>query len=233
MSLAQTIKRTALFQAVDLNTIEGLSKQCHQKNFIKGRDIFSMGDQAESFFIILSGWVKLYRTSKEGEEVIIHVFGPGESFAEAAVFGDNRMYPVNAQAVEDVSLIEIPRTVFTHKIEKDSRFALRILGAIAARQHYLVQQLEQVTTRTAPQRVGAFLIRFCKKVKQGPGGWTVSLPYDKSIISSRLNIKPETFSRALAKLEPYGVELQGREIVITDMLRLAEFCDVSFTEIPC
>jgi CRP-like cAMP-binding protein len=233
MILAQTIKRTALFHAVDMPTIESLAKQCHQKNYEKGRDLFVMGDRADSFFIILGGWVKLYRTSKEGEEVIIHVFGPGESFAEAAVFGDSRIYPVNAQAVEDVTVIEIPRSIFTHKIEKDSRFALQILGAIAARQHYLVQQLEQVTTRTAPQRIGAFLIRFCQKTKQGPGGWTVSLPYDKSIISTRLNIKPETFSRALAKLEPYGVELQGRDIVITDMYELAEFCDVPMVEIPC
>ncbi|MCL4678097.1 MAG: Crp/Fnr family transcriptional regulator [Alphaproteobacteria bacterium] len=233
MIMSQTIKRTALFHAVDMETIDSLAKQCHQKNYTKGRDLFAMGDPADLLFIILSGWVKLYRTSKEGEEVIIHVFGPGESFAEAAVFGDGKIYPVNAQAVDDVTLIEIPRSFFTQKIEKDSRFALRMLGAIAARQHYLVQQLEQVTTRTAPQRIGAFLIRFCQKIKHAPGGWAVRLPYDKSIISTRLNIKPETFSRALAKLEPYGVELQGRDIVITDMFRLAEFCDVPVPEIPC
>src|SRR5690606_6832914 len=171
----------------------------------KGRDIFATGDAAESFFVILQGWVKLYRPSRDGDEVIIHVFGPGESFAEAAVFNDNRVYPVNAQAIEDVVLVEVPRNFFVQKIEEDSRFALRMLGAIAARQHYLVQQLEQVTTRTAPQRIGAFLIRFCRKEKQGEDGWLVDLPYDKSIISTRLNIKAETFSRALAKLEPYGV----------------------------
>jgi CRP-like cAMP-binding protein len=233
MSLAQIIQKAALFQSVDPSTVEQLAKLCYQKTFAKGRDLFVMGDQADAFFIILNGWVKLYRTSKEGEEVIIHVFGPGESFAEAAVFNDSKTYPVNAQAVEDVAVIEVPRSFFVQKIEADSRFALRMLGAIAARQHYLVQQLEQVTTRTAPQRIGAFLIRFCKKEKQGNSGWMVDLPYDKSIISSRLNIKPETFSRALAKLEPYGVTLNGRDIWITNMPKLIEFCDLSPQEIPC
>jgi CRP-like cAMP-binding protein len=94
-----------------------------------------------------------------------------------------------------------------------------------------VQQLEQVTTRTAPQRIGAFLIRFCRKQKQN-AGWVVDLPYDKSIISTRLNIKPETFSRALAKLTPYGVTVTGRNILITDMHKLSEFCDLSPLETP-
>lgn len=216
-----------------MDTLGQLATQSHQKAYAKGRDLFAMGDHADAFFIILQGWVKLYRPSRDGDEVIIHVFGPGEVFAEAAVFNDSRTYPVNAQAIEDVIVVEIPRSFFVHKIEEDSRFALRMLGAIAARQHYLVQQLEQVTTRTAPQRIGAFLIRFCRKEKQGGGAWLVDLPYDKSVISTRLNIKPETFSRALAKLEPYGVSINGRHIMIDDMQQLAEFCDLSPQETPC
>lgn len=233
MNLTQTIKRASLFQGVDMAALEQLAKQCHQKTYAKGRDLFAMGDQADAFFIILQGWVKLYRPSRDGDEVIIHIFGPGESFAEAAVFNDSRTYPANAQAVDEVVVVEIPRSFFVQKIEEDSRFALRMLGAIAARQHYLVQQLEQVTTRTAPQRIGAFLIRFCRKEKQGDGAWLVDLPYDKSVISTRLNIKPETFSRALAKLEPYGVSINGRHIMIADMQQLAEFCDLSAQETPC
>lgn len=233
MNLTSTLKKTSLFQSIDTNSLEQLAAQCHKKSHAKGRDIFAMGDAAESFFVILQGWVKLYRPSRDGDEVIIHVFGPGEPFAEAAVFNDSKTYPVNAQAIEDVALIEVPRNFFVQKIEEDSRFALRMLGAIAARQHYLVQQLEQVTTRTAPQRIGAFLIRFCHKEKQGTDGWLVDLPYDKSIISTRLNIKAETFSRALAKLEPYGVVVKDRDIIISDMAKLADFCDLPPQETPC
>lgn len=233
MNTTDIIKKTTLFHSVDLEAIGALADKCHKKTYAKGRDIFAMGDKADAFFIILEGWVKLYRVSKEGEEVIIHVFGPGESFAEAAVFNDTKTYPVNAQALNDTSLIEIPRSFFVQKIEDDSQFALRMLGAIAARQHYLVQQLEQVTTRTAPQRIGAFLIRFCRKRREEKEGWIVDLPYDKSVISTRMNIKPETFSRALGKLEPYGVHVDGKRIVITDMEALADFCDISPNEKPC
>lgn len=233
MNTAQIIQKTSLFQGIAPDTVEEMSRHYHKKAFTKGQSLFSAGDKAEAFFIILEGWVKLFRVSREGEEVIIHIFGPGESFAEAAVFRDQKTYPVNAQAVADVQIIEIPRSFFIKKIEEDSSFALKILASISSRQHYLVQQLEQVTTRTAPQRIGAFLLQFCRKKDAKDGGWIVELPYDKSLISTRLNIKPETFSRALAKLEPYGMETKGRTLLIHDSQKLAKFCDVQFQDTPC
>ncbi len=233
MNTVETIQKASIFQGMNPEIIQELASHCHQKKYSKGQQLFEAGDDAESFFVILSGWIKLFRISREGEEAIIHVFGPGESFAEAAVFRDQKSYPVNAQAVSNVELIEVPRSFFINKIEEDSKFALRILASISSRQHYLVSQLEQVTTRTAPQRIGAFLLRFCKKENAQDGTVTVDLPYDKSLISTRLNIKPETFSRALSKLEPYGVENHARQIIIKDMLKLAAFCDVSLKETPC
>lgn len=235
MIISDAIKKTTLFQGIDPDTARDLAAHCRQKNLSKGQDLFSVGDRADCFFVILKGWIKLYRISRDGSETIIHVFGPGESFAEAAVFNDGRTYPVNAQSIEDSILIEIPRSFFVRKIEENSQFALHMLGAIASRQHFLVQQIEQVTSRTAPQRIGVFLLRFCRRTERAAdGSWIVELPYDKSLISTRLNIKPETFSRALAKLEPYGVAVgDRRRICITDIDRLAEFCDVPPGETPC
>ncbi len=233
MNIAETIQKTPLFHGMETELINELTKHCHQKKYSKGQHLFEAGDQAEAFFVILSGWVKLFRVSRDGEEAVIHVFGPGESFAEAAVFRDQRSYPVNAQAISNVELVKIPRSFFIQKIEDDSQFALCILASISSRQHYLVGQLEQITTRTAPQRIGAFLLRFCKKENIEGEPMTVDLPYDKSLISTRLNIKPETFSRALSKLEPYGVESKKRSIIIHKPEALAEFCDVEIKSTPC
>ena len=233
MNIAGTMQKASLFQGMKPEAINELVGHCHQKSYKKGQQLFETGDRADSFFIILTGWVKLFRISREGEETVIHVFGPGESFAEAAVFRDQKSYPANAQAVSDVEIVEIPGSFFIHKIEEDPQFALRILASVSSRQHYLVGQLEQVTTRTAPQRIGAFLLRFCQKIDAQNGAMSIKLPYDKSLISTRLNIKPETFSRALAKLEPYGVELKGRKIILHDAQKLTEFCDVSFQDSSC
>ncbi len=235
MDITRLVKNTAMFQSIEETDLALLMERAHQRPFQKNREIFAMGDVAEAFYIVLKGWVKLYRLSREGGESVIHVLGPGESFAEAAVFNNSRTYPVHAQALEETTLLEIPRSFFVQKIEADSQFALRILAAIASRQHYLVQQIEQVTTRTAPQRIGAFLLRFCEhKEGSARGVWAVNLPYDKSIIANRLSIRPETFSRALSKLSPYGVKTTaGGEITITDMMALADYCDISLFGKPC
>ncbi len=227
MNIIPTIEKTSLFQGLGPEVVEELASYCHRKTYAKKQHLFEAGDRADSFFVIAHGWVKLSRVSRDGEEVIIHIFGPGETFAEAAVFGRRRVYPVNAQAVSDVEIVEIPRSCFVQKIEQDSQFALQILASISSHQHYLVGQLEQVTTRTAPQRIGAFLLRFCEKKNTEDGSMIVDLPYDKFLISTRLNIKPETFSRALSKLEPYGIKIDGRDIKIYDIEKLESFCDVT------
>lgn len=231
MQRAQYLKKTALFNGLDDEVVHYFSENSRQKTYEKGADLFSMSDTAEAFYFILEGWVKLYRMTREGEEAIINVFAPGETFAEAAVFGPQRVYPVNAQAVEKTVVLEIPRKLFVDKIKEDSDFALRILGAISARQRYLIQQIEQVTVKSAPQRIGSFLLRLCPPGKNM--NIEVSLPYDKSLIARRLNIQPETFSRALAKLKPYGVSIQGRQVIIEDTERLVEFCDLEDRGKPC
>ncbi|MBP9049662.1 MAG: Crp/Fnr family transcriptional regulator [Alphaproteobacteria bacterium] len=234
MDITKIIQNTALFRGVSLGVIEELKGCCQERKLSKGSDLFSMGDPATSLFVVVKGWIKLYRVSISGHESIIHVFGPGESFAEAAVFSEEHIYPVCARAVEDSELITIPRSFFIHKIEEDSHFALSMLGAVSARQHHLIQQLEQLTSRSAPQRVGAFLLKFCASSGESEKGpKTVVLPYDKAIVSARLNIKPETFSRALAKLEDVGVKTDNRTVTIEDCQDLADYCDFTYKESPC
>lgn len=231
MKVTQYLKKSALFTGLDEEIVRFFVENSRPKTYEKGTELFSMGDSADAFFLILEGWVKLYRMTRDGEEAIINVFAPGETFAEAAVFGPQQVYPVNAQAVEKTELLEIPRKLFVDKIKEDSDFALRILGSISARQRYLIQQIEQVTVKSAPQRIGAFLLRLSPPGKNAH--IEVSLPYDKSLIARRLNIQPETFSRALAKLKPYGVSMKGRQVVIEDAEKLIEFCDIEDRGKPC
>jgi CRP/FNR family transcriptional regulator, dissimilatory nitrate respiration regulator len=231
MNHANALKKAALFSGMSEERLAQFSAKSPVKHYGKGEELFAMGDPASSFFFILDGWIKLYRMTREGEESIINVFAPGETFAEAAVFGPMQRYPVNAQAVEDTNVLEIPRSLFVEMIRADSEFALSILGAISAKQRYLIQQIEQLTVREAPQRIGTFLLRLC------PPGRSrdveVALPYDKSLIARRLNIQPETFSRAFKKLEPHGVTLKGRVAAIDDIEKLAAFCDFEERNSPC
>jgi CRP-like cAMP-binding protein len=223
-TLQAALGRNPLFSGLSPEILQGILSDSHEIHGKKDHELFTAGDKANAFFYVVDGWVKLYRINREGEETIIHIIAPHETFAEAAVFGHHRMYPVNAQYVEDSTLISIPRAAFVERIATNPELALHILGAVSARQRYLIQQIEQLTVKDAPQRIGTFLLRLCQNTLGGEA--TVDLPYDKSLISRRLNIQPETFSRALKKLENYGVKADGRKMVINDLETLAAFCEV-------
>lgn len=231
MNLIEFLSRNPLFSGLDDATLRFFSEKSPKRQYAKGMELFAAGDEADRVFFIIEGWVKLYRMTRDGEEVIIHIFAPGETFAEAAVFNPQRRYPVNAQAVENISLLEIPRQLFVDKIRENSDIALMMLGSISSRQRLLVQQIEQITAKNAPQRIGLFLLKLCPPGQKQ--NVTVHLPYDKSLIARRLNIQPETFSRALAKLAPCGVSLDKRDISITDVDLLADFCDLDDRDRPC
>lgn len=231
MDIVEALKRAPLFSGLDVENVRFFANQGHKKHYENGSNLFSMGDKAEAIFFIIEGWIKLYRMTREGEEVIINVFAPGETFAEAAVFGPLQRYPVNAQAIADTTILEIPRQLFVDKIKENGELALMMLGSISARQRLLVQQIEQLTAKSAPQRIGTFLLRLCPSDRKS--AVTVHLPYDKSLIARRLNIQPETFSRALSQLKPHGVTMQKREVLIQDIDALAAFCDVDDRDRPC
>ncbi|MEC9197558.1 MAG: Crp/Fnr family transcriptional regulator [Pseudomonadota bacterium] len=181
--------------------------------------IFLQGDPARRIFIVLDGWVKLYRMTPAGTEAVVGVFTRGHSFGEAVAFrGD--LYPVSAEAVTACRLVSIDAGHILGQIQKTPEIAVSILAATFTHLHALVQQVEGLKARTGPQRVAEFLLELadCQS-----GTCTVQLPYDKVLIAGRLGMKPESLSRAFAKLREHGVTIRNNSAEITDMTALAAF----------
>ena len=178
--------------------------------------LFLQGDEADRFYVIFSGWVKLYRETPNGDQFIIAVFTRGESFAEAAIF-DKGDFPVCAEVVEDARLLEIRAQPFLHRLQSDPNLALNMLASVSRRLRYHVQLSEHFRMRTTAQRLAEFLLKLCPPED---GETTITLPYDKSLVAGRLGMEPETFSRALAKLRPLGVTSRRHDVHITDTAAL-------------
>lgn len=117
--------------------------------------------------------------------------------------------------------LSITSQAFARCVQADVRTAFAMLGSLSMRLRTLVQQIEQLQVQSAPQRVGGFLLKLCPA---GAGNASFMLPLEKSLVARRLGIQPETFSRALAKLRPIGVEVQGAVVSVSDIDALREFC---------
>ena len=211
----ETVGQLPLFQGLSPDALRALVRAAEIRDCPKRTAVFEQGEPVTHFFGVLSGWVKLYRLRVDGSEVIIEVFGPGESFAEGAI-GMADGYPVSAEFVEDGRLLAVPVLDYVERMRQDPELIARTLASLAANLKRLVSRIESGSSLVASQRVGAFLLNFCPPPAPGGGSVEVCLPYDKNLIANRLGMKPETFSRALASLRKHGVAVSGGKARIAD-----------------
>ena len=216
------ITRSAfLFDGLEESVLHEIIGNQLPRDYAKGKIIFQQGDEADHFYVVLSGWVKLYRQMPSGEEAILHIFTTGETFAEAAMFNGHR-YPATAEVVADARLLAINCNLFSAVLEKSPQTAIHMLTSVSGHLKHLVREIEQIKGRNSLQRVAYFLFRLCPK---NTISTVVRLPYEKNLIAARLNIKPESLSRVFNKLRGYGVNCVKNQIIISDTQALQRLAD--------
>jgi CRP-like cAMP-binding protein len=214
------LRRLVIFQRIHPATLVRALRGARVIAFERGHTLFHRGDPADRLFAVLEGWVKLTRTTPDGQESVIGVFARGQSFAEAAIFLGGR-YPVSGSTVERTRLLVIPAAEFLARLKEEPDTLLNMLAAMSLHLHDLVRQVEQLSTRTSLERVAGFLASL------GHGSddpLHIRLPHDKALIAGRLGMRPETFSRALMRLREHGVDEVDGVIRIEDpnaLLRLS------------
>ncbi|MEZ5715025.1 MAG: Crp/Fnr family transcriptional regulator [Paracoccaceae bacterium] len=184
--------------------------------FDRGQTVFLQGETAKAIYIVMQGWVKLYRIAPSGAEAVVGVFTKGRSFGEAAAFRGG-IYPVSAVAVTQCTLLRIEASDYLRQLRETPEAAISIISATFAHLHSLVEQVEALKARTGAQRVAEFL---CELSECESGACEVVLPYDKVLIAGRLGMKPESLSRAFAKLKKEGVEIRQSTANIADIKHL-------------
>ena len=213
-----------LFTDLNRPELERLALGCQLRRLSRGDTVFRVGEACEDFHVTVTGQVKLYALSPAGQEKVIELVGPGNSFAEALMF-TGRPYILNAQALADSLVLSISKTAVLTEIQQDPRFALRMLAGISRRLHGLVHDVESYALHSGVQRVIGYLLRdqIAEDCVSGEM-FTVSLPVSKATIASRLSLTPEYFSRVLHELEAAGlVRIDKRDVHILDAQRLARY----------
>jgi CRP/FNR family transcriptional regulator, dissimilatory nitrate respiration regulator len=222
--IARFLSVVPLFQEMDAEELWRIEQGSQLRRLDRGDMVFRFGEPCEAFHLCVTGQIKLFVLSPAGQEKVIEIISPGQSFAEALMFTD-RPYILNAQALSDGLLLSIGKSAVVGEIERDPRFALRMLAGISRRLHGLVHDVEAYALHSGAQRVIGYLLR-CQTSDDCADGasLTVSLPVSKATIASRLSLTPEYFSRVLHELEAAGlIRVDRREIHILDADRLAQY----------
>ena len=213
-----------LFSDLSPPEVARLAEGCHLRRFDRGEMVFRMGEPCDAFHVVVTGQVKLFVLSPTGQEKVIELIAPGHSFAEALMFLGKPCL-VNAQALADSLLLTVHRHTVTEELQRDPRFALRMLAGLSRRLHGLVHDVQAYALQNGVQRVIGYLLRD-QEPRDGANGevLTVSLPVSKATVASRLSLTPEYFSRVLRELEAARlIEVDKRDIRILDVKRLAAY----------
>ena len=220
MKLTDQIAAIPLFQGFSRGEYEDLAMIVVDQVIRKGQTIFEEGNEGSGFYVVLSGRVKVFKLSPDGKEQILHIFGAGEPFGEAAVFAGEK-FPANAEALEESRVFFFPRLAFVELIGQNPSLALNMLAVLSRRLRKLASLVEDLSLKEVPGRLAAYLL-YLSEVKKG--GVEVQLDVSKNQLASLLGTIPETLSRILAKLSREGfIKSTGpRQIQLLDRKGLKE-----------
>ncbi|MBA2849062.1 Crp/Fnr family transcriptional regulator [Thermosulfuriphilus ammonigenes] len=197
-----------LFEGLPEENLSLLRKIAQEKRYPAKTLVFSEGDEATGFYVVISGRVKIFKVSASGKEQILHIFGPGEPFGEVAVFAGMN-FPAYAQTLEESHLLYFPRKDFVRLIEQEPSLALNMLAVLSRRLRQFAAMIEALALKEVSERLAAYLLLLAER----QGRELVELEINKGQLASLLGTTPETISRVFTRLAREGyVEMEGRRI---------------------
>jgi CRP-like cAMP-binding protein len=216
------LKQSHLFTSLTEVQLDRVYKHCKIVSLNDGQLLFAQGDEVDYFYLVLSGKIKLFRMSPEGQEKIIEIVPQGGVFAEALMFMDQPHYPVCSAALLETVVVGIDAKNFKAMLWDSVDTCLLLLGDMSFRLRKLVHEIDTLTLHSGTCRVASYLLDHSTE-----GQARFDLDVAKSVIAARLSVKPETFSRIIKNLREQGIiSIDGNKITIHDRLALKQQCVV-------
>lgn len=220
--MKEKLREVLLFARLNEEQLDRVTHKAVRRSLAEGEILFEQGDPAKRFYLVLSGQIKLYRHSPNGDEKVIEVVTPGSTFAEALMFLERPHYPVGAQALQASEIISLDATDFADMLKSSVEICFLMLGDMSQRLRGLLREIDELSLHTATCRVAAYLLQHAPADAD-----SFELPTAKHVIASRLSVKPETLSRIIKYLVGSGViSVSGSRVELHDRERLAQTADV-------
>lgn len=211
--ITRILSETPLFNGLSAEQLDEIGSIAVERRYSRGEAIFMEGDKADGFYIVADGQIKIYKTSLDGKEQILHIYGPGHPFGEVPVFSGSR-FPANAQALVGSRMLFLPRAAFVRLIADNPSLSMNMLGELSMRLRQFTVQIENLSLKEVPSRLASYLIVLAEE--QGRTG-RVTLTISKGQLASLLGTIPETLSRIFAKMSAQAlIQVDGREIHLLD-----------------
>ena len=218
INLEGLLSNQALFRNISPFELDVLQKEVVKVKLDKDLSLFQKGDRSDGTYILVYGLIKLGSPSSHGNDKVLELIRPSQSFGEAMMFLDEP-YPFYAEAVEPSLLLRLPKNGLLRLIEQSPVIAKQMMVGLSYRLHGFIRDVERHSLQNATQRVIDYLLQASER----QGALEIHLELKKNLVASLLNLSPETFSRVLHQLvEEALIQVNGSTIRIecTESLRV-------------
>ena len=220
------IRTHHLFAGLSPPQLQRLLSTAYIEEADSGQLLFDRGQPALHFYVVIEGQVNLVLYSKTGEEKIVDILGPGQSFAEAVMFMSGPVYPVSAMAASRARIARFSSADYVAMLRESPETCLRMLGHLSQRLHMRIREIEYLTLESATHRLVRMIESRLPLDMDGPA--EIQLQESRQEIASRLSMKPETLSRILRSLQDSGaITVHGRALQVPSRNRLMSLLDTS------
>lgn len=205
-----------LFETLDEIQLSKVQASTQVINLAAKQTLFSAGQPADNFYLLQTGQLKLFGISADGDEKVLEIIHPGETFAEAIMFMQKNIYPVYSEAITDCQLYSFNMQEFISVLRESTDTCFTLMASMSQRLRSRVNDINQLSLHNATYRLVIFLIEQLPEDALQLSAIHLNTP--KSIIASRLSIQPETFSRILKRLSKQGlINVQGNDVTLLDV----------------
>ena len=147
------IRKAELFNSLMDREADYVVERACIINLRKKAKLFSIGQKAEHFYMLLEGAVRVYKPQGDGDNDELAQYAPGDTIGDFD-FARRAEYDANAEATADSVLVMFPAMGFTMEdfVTEEPHIVSRILlnsivmmtGRIKATQHILLENLSWV-----------------------------------------------------------------------------------------
>jgi CRP/FNR family transcriptional regulator, dissimilatory nitrate respiration regulator len=221
MDILSVLKHIPLFQGLPAPQLELLAGCAKEKSYKTGQAIFLDAQEAKALYVLIWGKVKIYKTSNEGREQTIFVFGPGEPFCMTALVDE--ITPASAMALEDTRIVYFPSDMLEDVAKKEPSLLFNMMLVLIHRLKESLVLIESLSLKEIPQRVAAYVLTTLEK--EGTAD-IIELSFSQRELAKILGTIPETLSRVFKKMANDGIlRVENRTITVIDRAALKELAE--------
>lgn len=199
------LRRVSLFRRLAPDARTRVAAVAHLRSYERGDLIFSEGDPGDVFIAIVTGRVKVFKSTPAGKEIILEIFGDGDPLGAVAVY-ERAPFPASAVALEPTECVRIGQAAFFRLLEQDPMIVRGLLSGLTIRLAELTRRLAELTGARVDARFARLFLKLCDQIgRPERGGTFVAMPLSRQELADLTGTTIETTIRIMSRWQKEGV----------------------------